>query len=117
LPTAAETKTVNALISLYEKLYAEKYGKKPLINRYKDKWGFQDMLKDLGPVESKEIIQYYFETHRPGHPLLQLFRNYDDMVRRKLEREKDEVDRKKLRAETKLKVQELNERTARITTD
>lgn len=115
--TATDTKTVNALISLYEKLYTEKYGHKPSINRYKDKWGFQDMLKDLGPVESKEIIQYYFETNRPGHPLLQLFRNYDGMSRRKEEIEKDERDRKRLRAETARRVQEFDERATRTTTD
>lgn len=115
--TAPDTKTVNALISLYEKLYKEKYDRKAAINRYKDKWGFQDMLKDLGPVESREVLEYFFGTNRPGHTLLQLFRNYDEIAKRKAEIEKDTRDREKLRAETKRRVQELDERSTRTTTD
>lgn len=115
--TTTDTKAVNALISLYEKLFKEKYNRKPSINRYKDKWGFQDMLKDLGPVESREVIEYYFETNRPGHPLLQLFRNYDEISKRKAEKADDEKRRAELRAATKKLVQEFDERPTRITTD
>lgn len=104
-----EAQKVNALISLYEKLYKDKYGRKPTINRYKDKWGFTDMLKDLGQAEAIAIVEYYFETPRPGHPLVQLFRNYELMSKIKHEKAQDEAKRAELREETEKRVKEWNE--------
>lgn len=95
-----------ALISLYEKYYTEKYGKKPSLNRHRDKWGFQDMVEDLGPDEAREIIKYYFETPRIDHPLQTLLRSYDQLARIRDERKNDEEDRLKMREETRKRVEE-----------
>lgn len=102
--TAQQT---HALIGLYLKEYSSKYGKTPLnFNRNREKWGFQSMIEDLGIDRSKEVIKYYFETGKMGHPVSHLLSNYDKINIRMLEREEDAANRERLRAETKKRVEE-----------
>lgn len=96
-----------ALITLFEKHYDKHYHRKPEINRHRDKWGFQDMVEDLGYDEAKDIVAYYFELKYIGHPVQTLLRNYDKFSRVKKERQEDEANRLRLRAETKKRVEEF----------
>lgn len=95
-----------ALISLFEKHYQKKYNRKPDLNRHRDKWGFQDMVEDLGYDIAQEIVVYYFELKYVGHPVQQLLRNYDKFRRVRDERREDEAERLRLRAETKKRVED-----------
>lgn len=101
--TAQQT---NALITFYLKEHSEKYGKPPEINRYREKWGFQAMIEDLGMEGAKEIIKYYYATSRVGHPLTYLLRNYDKLNRIRRDLLEDSANREKLRRETELRVRE-----------
>jgi hypothetical protein len=96
-----------ALISLYEKLYADKYGQKPSVNRHRDKWGFQDMAEDLGYDRAQYIIRYYFDLKYVGHPLQTLLRSYDRFDEIDRDRQKDEANRLRLREMTKKRVEEF----------
>jgi hypothetical protein len=96
-----------SLISLYEKKYEQKYGSKPSINRHRDKWGFQDMVEDLGYDRAKYIVEYYFDLRYVGHPLQTLLRSYDRFDEIDRDRQNDEVNRLRLRELTKKKVEEF----------
>ena len=54
--------TVTQMFKYYEKLYSELYGHQPVINRYKEKWGMTEVLKDLGGPRVKELLDMYFRT-------------------------------------------------------
>jgi hypothetical protein len=101
------TQQTHALVTLYLKKYKEKYGKDPLrFNRYRDKWGFQSMAEDLGIDRAKEVIEYYFETGRMGHPTSYLINNYDKINERMIERAEDVINRKKLMEASAKRVEE-----------
>lgn len=95
------------LLSLYEKTYNEKYGRKPSLNRHRDKWGFNDMVEDLGYERAQEVVAYYFELKYIGHPLQDLLRNYDRFSRIMKERAEDEVQRHRIREQTRKRVEEF----------
>lgn len=101
------TQQTHALISLFLKHYKDRYGKDPLnFNRYRDKWGFQSMAEDLGVERAKEVISYYFETGKAGHPTSYLLHNYDKINAHMIDREEDAINRKKLMEESAKRVEE-----------
>lgn len=100
----------HALLSLYVNKFKTKYGKAPQINRYRDSWGFKDMMEDLSYDRAKEVIEYYFETNRPGHPLRALFNNYDRLDTIMRDKAKDEEERIKLREQTMKRVEAWQQR-------
>lgn len=101
------TQQTHTLISLFLKEFKEKYGREPVnFNRYRDKWGFQSMAEDLGIDRAKEVISYYFETNRVGHPTSYLMNNYDKISERMREREEDVIIRKRLMEESAKRVEE-----------
>jgi hypothetical protein len=55
----------NALITYFINKYEEKHGDKPVVNRFKEKWNFLDLLEDYGYDEVKELIDYHFSLDRP----------------------------------------------------
>lgn len=94
-------KHANALITLFISKYEEKHKRAPQINRYKQKWGFQDMVTDIGYEKSKEVIEHYFGLRKADHPVQTLLYNYDQYARVIEEKAKDRAERHALRAETK----------------
>jgi hypothetical protein len=101
------TQQTHALISLFLKKYKDKYGKEPLrFNRYRDKWGFQSMAEDLGVDRAKEVIEYYFDTNKMGHPTSYLMNNYDKINERMIEKAEDVIKRKQLMQESAKRVAE-----------
>lgn len=106
-PKNTAAQNANALITLYIKCYTEKYSRKPNINRYRIKWGFQDMVEDLGYQRSREVVEYYFRTGRSGHPTDFLLMNYEKISEVYEEKQEDERKRAELRKQTEQRVKEL----------
>ena len=104
------TKQANGLVTQYIKNWTDKYGKAPVINRYKEKWGFQDMVQDLGYERAKEVVDYYFNTGRLGHPTTYLIYNYETLHKIMLEREADRENMARLAKETEQRVKEWEEK-------
>lgn len=102
----AVAKQAYGLISLFEKHFNEKYKRKPQINRFREKWGFQDMITDLGYDDAQEVVKYYFRTGKQGHPVSFLLQNYDKVFQYMEERKRDDAERAALRAETKKRAEE-----------
>ena len=101
----ANEKQPYVLIGLYESLYQERYGKKPRINKFREKWAMQDVIDSGGFERAKELIAYYFKTSKSGHPLNFFFYNFDKIDYLKSEIEKDITKRRILREETKRMVE------------
>jgi hypothetical protein len=99
----------NALISSYVKQYEEKYKAKPSVNRYRDKWGFVSAIEDLGYGDTGKALAYFFTCDSPGHVLQVFFTNYDKLHITRLRVEEDARRRAKIRKETALRVQKLEE--------
>jgi len=105
--TKSDPKLSYSLLSFYEHLYTEKYGKKPVVNRYREKWGMHDVIESVGFNRAKELLEYYFRTSKNGHPLMWFFNNFDVMDKMMDQRAEDDEHRKKLRGLTKQMVQEM----------
>jgi len=97
----ANEKQPYVLIGLYEKLYFEKYNKKPRINKFREKWAMQDVIDSVGYDRAKEILAYYFKTNKSGHPLNFFFYNFDRIDSLMVEIERDKLNRNLLREQTK----------------
>src|SRR5689334_12695894 len=105
-----KNKLVHTLMSQFVKLYEDKYGVKPKFNRNTAKWGFEDLLEDLGS-EAHDIVDYYFTLSRPnGHTSQDLLRHYDDFSEWMAEDAADAEHRKQLRLKTKKKVEEFEQK-------
>ena len=103
------TRQSKGLVGHYSKCYEVKYGKKPVLNVYRDRWGFVDMLDEpstLPYATCKKVIEYYFKTTSVGHPLKTLFINFDHLLNSMNEQNKDAEERAKLRKQTEQRVKE-----------
>ena len=98
---AEKSKEPYILISFYETLYFQKYGKKPRLNKFREKWAMQDVIDSVGYERAKELLEYYFKTSKSGHPLNFFFYNFDRIDQVQLEIEKDKANRIMLREQTK----------------
>jgi hypothetical protein len=101
----ANDKEPYVLIGLYETLYKEKYGKKPAMNKFREKWAMKDVIDSVGLDRAKEILSYYFTLNKSGHPLQFFFYNFDRLDAAIIEVEKDKERRRLLLEETKNMVQ------------
>ena len=102
----ASEKEPYILIGLYENLYSEKYGKKPRLNKFREKWGMQDIIDSVGFSRAKELLVYYFNLPKSGHPLQFFFYNFDRIDNSHTEVDKDKERRRLLLQETKKMVEE-----------
>ena len=100
------SKLTYSLFSLYETLYAQKYSKKPRINKYKEKWAMGDVIDSIGFDRAKELLEYYFKVTKQGHPLQWFFYNFDRLDAMLIQSQADEIKRKKMREATKKMVEE-----------
>ena len=101
-----EARQPYVLISIYEMLYKEKYNRAPKINKYREKWAMQDVIDSIGFDRARNVLEYYFRTNRPGHPLQHFFFNFDKLDQVMIELDKDKLAREKLRMQTKQMVEE-----------
>ena len=102
----ANSKEPYILLSLFQNLYKEKYGKAPSINKFREKWAMQDVIDSVGYTRAKELLEYYFGLTKNGHPLQFFFYNFDKMDALKIEIEKDKEKRRLLLEETKKMVEQ-----------
>lgn len=104
---AVSKQQTHALITYFLQGYESKYESAPRdFNRFRDQWGFQSMIEQYGASRAKKIVDYYFATHRPGHPVSYLLYNYERLNAIMADKEKDEAERAKLRAESEKRVKE-----------
>jgi hypothetical protein len=94
------------LLTEYQNLYKEKYGTLPKLNKYREKWAMQDVIDSVGFEESAEVLRYYFQTRKSGHPLTFFYNNFDRMHAYMINSAKDRANRKKLMEQTKRLVEE-----------
>ncbi len=97
----ASEKEPYVLIGLYESLYLSKYGKKPKLNKFREKWAMQDVIDSVGFEHAKDLLSYYFKTSKSGHPLNFFFYNFDKIDYLKVAMDKDVENRRMLLKATK----------------
>ena len=76
------------LLDRYVKQYTVRYGKAPIINRYRSRWGFKDVLDSVGLESAYELIDYYFKLDVSHNPQW-FFNNFDRLGEALEERRKD----------------------------
>lgn len=97
-----ENKEPYIMLTIYMDLYQKKYGKKPKINKYKEKYAMKDVISSLGSFEqAKDVLNYYFRTGKIGHPLNFFYNNFDRLESMMIQIEEDKVFRQKLLEDTK----------------
>jgi hypothetical protein len=101
----ANNKEPYILMTLYQNLYKEKYGKPITINRFREKWAMQDVIDSVGFDKAYDLLNYYFALGKVGHPIQYFFLNFDKIEKAKNELEADAEHRRKLRQATKLMVE------------
>lgn len=94
------------LLWKYEKLYYEKYGKKPLLNKFRDKMAMREVIESVGFEKSMDLMTYYFSLDKFGHPLQFFCYNFDKMEKNRIELQRDIETRRLLRESTKKMVEE-----------
>lgn len=104
--TAKQDRRPYQLIDLYALLYGEKYGKKPVLNKYQLRWGFLDMIESIGYDESVEVIKHYFGIARPNHTTGWLFNNFDNLYGEIESIREDRERRRRIRERTERLVRE-----------
>jgi hypothetical protein len=102
----ANNKEPYILLTMYQNLYKDKYGKPVTINKFREKWAMQDVIDSVGFDRAKELLEYYFGLTKNGHPLQFFFYNFDKMDELKKEIEKDKAKRRLLLEETKKMVEQ-----------
>lgn len=109
---AVAAKDCHALSSYYEKVFQDKYGYKPTINRNTARWGWEGILSGgMKMVEVKSLIDFYFETGTTNkHSLQWFFYNYDQVIQTRQEVISDREHREKLRRESQARAKEWRER-------
>jgi len=104
--SATNNKEPYILITHYQNLYRDKYGKIPTVNKFREKWGMQDVIDSVGFTRTRELLDYYFKTSKNGHPLQFFFYNFDKIDQVNKEIIKDKTNRVLLREATKKMVEE-----------
>ncbi len=77
---ATKAQKAYALNSYFAKKYKEARHTEYHGNTHRDKWGFQDMLDDLGEDKSRAVIDWYFGTERGEYSAQNLFNNYEKIA-------------------------------------
>lgn len=104
---AVSTQQTHTLVTYFLGRYKDRYGKDPRdFNRHRDKWGFSSMIEQYGMARAKEVVDYYFETSRPGHPVAYLLFNYEKLHQIMIEKAEDAEKRRQLHIESKKRVEE-----------
>jgi hypothetical protein len=102
----ANNKEPYILLTMYQNLYKDKYGRAVTINKFREKWAMQDVIDSVGFSRAKELLEYYFGLNKNGHPLQFFFYNFDKMDALKVEIERDKEKRRLLLEETKKMVEQ-----------
>lgn len=95
-----------ALLTLYQKLYKDKYRKTAHVNKYREKWAMVDVIDSVGYDRARKLLEYYFKTGKVGHPLMFFYNNFDRMDDMLAQRELDDIKRAELKEQTRIMVAE-----------
>lgn len=106
-PTLAQC---HALITYYINRHEEVVGTKPTINRNKAKWGFESILMDHSPEESRGIVDYFLDHYEPN--IDWLVWNYEKVVEAREEYTKNQAAVEHRRMETQKRLDAWRERKA-----
>lgn len=95
------------LVGLYEKLYLEKYRRKPTINRYRERWGMMDVIESIGYENAVECLVYYFKVDGSGHShsLGFFFNHFDEIWDMMQKKRLDAAKRAELMEQTRKQVE------------
>jgi hypothetical protein len=94
------------LMGEFQKCYRETYGKPLVLNRYKNKWNFKEVIDSVGYEEAFSAVKYYFKTESSnGHSLNFFLNNFDRMLEVQHAQEKDRERTRLLMKETRERVQ------------
>jgi len=104
--TKDNSKLAHALVTKYLDLYKNKYGRVITINRHREKWAMSDVIDSVGYDRAKELLEYYFNTTNPGHPLKWFLNNFDKLDEVMVTLQEDIARRAFLREQTKRMVEE-----------
>lgn len=104
--TKDTSKLAYALVNHYIKLYSARYGRKPVVNMYKEKWAMSDVIESVGYERAKELLEYYFKVTNPNHSLTWFFYNFDRLDDTLTKQEEDAMRRARIREQTKRMVEE-----------
>ena len=104
--TKDSSKLCYALLTFYTKLFHDRYGRKPVVNLYKEKWAMNDVIDSVGFDRAKELLEYYFKVNNPSHNLTWFFYNFDRMDEMFQKSEEDKERRARIREKTKQMVEE-----------
>lgn len=108
---SVSAKDCHTLTNYYLRVYEGRYGRRPVINRHKARWGFDSVLQDMSMAKAQELLDYYLETHSGhGHSLEWFFYHYDELTKKKREYEEDEAHREELREASRRRVEEWRKR-------
>jgi hypothetical protein len=110
MATQTRTQKAHALLRLYKEEYKKKFGYEPNVNSNRDKWGFMDMVDDVGYERSRLLIETFFTLYYENYELPKLFRNYDKVLEEQREWEEDQSERRRLRELTRQRVEEFEKR-------
>jgi len=78
-------------------------------NTHRDKWGFQDMLDDLGEDKSRAVIDWFFDTDRGDYSAQNLFNNYEKIAEAMEDYEEEKKRTMELLEATRRKVEEARQ--------
>lgn len=112
MTTRSLAQQANALITKYVKHYTGKYGFPPTINRYRERWGFQSAIEDLGRDNATAALEYFFILDGP-HDVQRFLRSYDELHNQRLADQEDKRRVAQLHAETAKRVKEWKERNGK----
>lgn len=104
--TRDSSKLCYALLSHYSKLYEQKYGRKPTINRHREKWAMNDVIESVGYDRALALLDYYFKVTNPSHGLSWFFYNFDRLDDMLSKTDEDARRRARIRKMTKKMVEE-----------
>lgn len=106
---AERLKQANELVTMYILLFKEKFGKSPVINRYKQRFALSDILEDMSFDDLKTLLKYYVKVD--AEPSLTSFcYEYDELYMKMQRDAKDTLERNQIRKETEERVRKFRER-------
>lgn len=104
-------KDAHSLVSYYESAYTKHYGKKPVVNRYKARWGMDSILMDMPMKEAKALLDYYVESGNAlNRDLEWFFYNYEKLRESYDKVRDDAVKRRILMEESRRRAEEWRKR-------
>lgn len=107
----ATAKDCHTLTSYYTKLYKERYGVNPVVNRHSARWGFDSLLTDMSMTEAKGLLDFFFKTgNTKRHAIDWFLYNYEKLIEAQIKIKEDSEHRATLRKESEQRAKEWREK-------